>query len=137
MSQHIKKGLVVYTTLTLQQTNQFSIEKLKKAPKEAMVEFSNICSVSTKDMPDNWIQIKMVDGSVYFENRSIINFISIAEKNSLYIFQKITGRLAININLIKFKSNFSVVELVNGDIFHVNRHYKGRLRKAIFKVWEE
>jgi hypothetical protein len=135
--KHIKKGLIVYTTLALQKINQLSIEKLKSNPKEAFVKFSDIVSVSTTDMPDNWISIKVIEGNkTYFEDRSIINFINIAKKNGV-LFQKLTGKLAVNISLLKYKSNLTVVELINGDTYTVNRRYKGQLKTALLNVWEE
>jgi hypothetical protein len=134
---HIKKGIIVYTTIALQKINQLSIEKLKSNPKEAFVSFSDILSVSTKDMPDNWISIKIIDGDkTYYEDRSISNFIKTAKRNNV-VFQKITGKLALNICLFKYKSNLSVVELINGDTYTVNRHYKGKLKTALLSVWEE
>ncbi|MFD1064305.1 hypothetical protein ACFQ1Q_13705 [Winogradskyella litorisediminis] len=134
---HIKQGIIVYTTLALQKINQLSIDKLKKQPKETFLKFNEIASVSTDGMPDNWISIKTINNeSIFYEDKSIINFVKIAEKNSV-IFQKITGKLAVNIALLKYKSNLSVVELVNGDIHKVNRRFKTRLKNSLSKIWEE
>lgn len=135
--KNIKKGLIVFTTLALQKINQLSVDELKNNPKEAFINFSNIVSVSTTNMPDNWISIKVIEGDkTYFEDRSIINFINIAKKNGI-VFQKLTGKLAVNISLLKYKSNLTVVELINGDIHTVNRHYKGKLKTSLLNVWEE
>ncbi len=134
---HIKQGIIVYTTLALQKFNQLSIDKLKKQPKETFLKFNEIASVSTDGMPDNWISIKTINNeSIFYEDRSIINFVNIAEKNNV-VFQKITGKLAVNIALLKYKSNLSVVELVNGDIHKVNRRFKTRLKNSLSKIWEE
>ncbi len=133
---NIKRGLIVYTTLALQKINLLPVDKLKKTPKEAMIEFSDVVSVSTLNMPDNWVEISTIDNKKYFEDRSIVNFINMAERNGFF-FQKITGALAVNISLLKFKSNLTIVELINGEIYTVKRHYRGKLKTALLKVWEE
>ncbi len=137
LTSKIKKGLIVYNDLALQKINQSSIEELKSNPKESIINFSDILSISTKNMPNNWISIKVINSdNIYFEDRSISNFIKIAQKNE-YIFQKITGNLAINLELVKYKSNLSIIELINGDIYRVNKHFKGDLKTALLTVWEE
>ena len=134
---HIKQGIIVYTNLAIQKFNQLSINTLKKKPKEAFLKFNEITSVSTDSMPDNWISIKTLHSDrIFYEDRSIVNFIKMAEKNGV-VFSKITGKLAINLLLLKYKSNLSVVELTNGEIHQVNKRFKSRLKSSLMRIWEE
>ena len=132
-----KKGLIVYTTLALQKANQYSVEVLKSNPKEAFLCFSKIVSVSTKEMPNNWIAVKIInDDRIFYEDRSICNFIQIAKINNV-VFQKISSQVAINISMVKFKSNLTVVELINGDIYKITKHFKREFKNALLTLWEE
>lgn len=131
------KGLVVYTTYMLNKANKLSIEKLKKKPKEAMVFFSEVTEVSTSNMPNNWIKLKTTEGKIFYEDKSIVSFIRIVEENTNIVFQKIGKKIAININLATHKSNLSIIELKNGDIYEVNKRYRGKLKIALSRVWKE
>ncbi|WP_452600623.1 hypothetical protein [Pontimicrobium sp. MEBiC06410] len=129
------KGLIVYTTFMLEKINKLSIDQLKVTPKEAMIPFNEIVSVTTNHRADNNIIVRTINKETYYSNNSINRFIKKMKEHSELTFEKIQGGLAINIGSIKYKSNLALVELVNGDQHIVGRSFKARFQKAILRVW--